>query len=181
MPRLVSVALCLFILLVTAGVGALLTESERRISPHEHASLVIAGKKLSVRYGRPYKKGREIFGALVPWDQVWRMGADEATTLTTEADLMVGSIEVPRGTYSLFTIPSQKGWTLIVNKVAKQWGAYGYDPGQDIGRTAMKVITDGPPVEQLTVTLEAAAEDKSRGALKMAWDKMLTSVEIVVR
>ena len=113
---------------------------------HESTSGTIAGKKISVEYGRPYKKGRKIFGGLEPLGKVWRTGADEATTFTTEADLMVGEIHVPAGTYSLFTIPDDGKWTLVLNKTAKQWGAFEYDQGQDLGRTPMKVSSvDSPP------------------------------------
>ncbi|MEN6535070.1 MAG: DUF2911 domain-containing protein, partial [Bryobacteraceae bacterium] len=105
------------------AVGMLLAQGRNRISPHEQTSATFDGKKVTVEYGRPYKKGREIFGGLVPWDKVWRTGADEATILTSDADLMIGSLHVPKGSYSLFTIPEKQSWTLIVNKVAKQWGA----------------------------------------------------------
>src|SRR5512145_2598141 len=100
------------------GSAALIQAQRQRVSPHETVSAVIGGKKVTIEYGRPSKKGREIFGKLVPYDQVWRAGADEATTITTEGDLMIGSLHVPAGTYALFTIPTQSEWTLIVNKTA---------------------------------------------------------------
>jgi hypothetical protein len=122
-------------------------------------------------------KGREIMGKLVPFGQVWRTGADEATVLTTEGDLMLGSLHVPAGTYSLFTLPTESDWTLIVNKTAKQWGAFKYDQGTDLGRAKMKVEKLSAPVEQFTITLDAQA---SKGTLKLAWEKTAASIPVMM-
>jgi hypothetical protein len=116
---------------------------KKRASPHETTSGSIGGAKITIEYGRPYKKGREIFGGLEPLGKVWRTGADEATTFTTDKDLMVGNIHVPAGTYGLFTIPDKKEWTLVLNKTAKQWGAFEYKQADDLGRTPMQVKTQG--------------------------------------
>lgn len=177
MSRRLGTAVSVGLLLATAG--GLMAAQEKRASPHEEVTATVSGKKITISYGRPSKKGREIFGALVPWDQVWRTGADEATTLTTEADLTIGTLQVPKGTYTLFTIPKQKEWTLVVNKVAKQWGAYTYDQKQDLGRTPMTVTTNPKLVEQLTLTMEAQGEKKV--VLKAAWDTTAASVPITVR
>jgi hypothetical protein len=149
-----------------------------RASPHDTTSSVIAGKKISVEYGRPFKKGRTIFGGLVPWGKVWRAGADEATVFTTGGDLMLGRLHVPAGSYSLFTIPTPEGWTLILNKTVKQWGAYSYNQGQDLGRVPMKVETRGNPTEQFTVLIEGTGGND--GVLKLAWDTTVASVPIMV-
>lgn len=159
---------------LTAPMGA----QQQRKSPHESTSGVIADKTITIEYGRPYKKGRKIYGGLVPFDQVWRTGADEATTLTTEADLMVGDIHVPKGAYGLFTIPTEKDWTLVLNKTADQWGAFNYDSGQDLGRTAMKISGLDAPLEQLTITIEPTSGN--RGTLKIAWDQTVAAADIVV-
>ena len=151
---------------------------EQRKSPHESTSGTIAGKKITVEYGRPYKKGRNVFGGLEPFGKVWRTGADEATTLTTEADLMVGEIHVPAGTYGLFTIPDDGKWTLVLNKTAKQWGAFDYDQGQDLGRTPMKVSAVDSPLEQLTISIEPTSGNN--GILKVAWDQTVATADIVV-
>lgn len=152
------------------------TAPEKRASPHEKTSVTIAGKKLEIEYGRPFKKSRDIFGALVPYKEVWRAGADEATTLTTEADLTIGTLQVPKGTYTIFVVPNAKEWTFVVNKVAKQWGAYSYDAKQDLGRAPMKTAPNATPVEQFTITLEAQGPNKA--VLKMAWDKVSASVTL---
>ena len=161
---------------MTAGV-VLLAQGQKRVSPHETVTEVFGGKKISIEYGRPYKKGREIFGGLVPFGKVWRTGADEATVLTTEADLMVGSIHVPKGSYSLFTIPDQSSWMLILNKVAKQWGAYKYEESQDLGRTKLEV-SQGPEVEQLTIDISKT--NNGKGAITMKWDKTIAVAPIMV-
>jgi len=176
MRKTVSVVVCLTLLIAAAGL--LLAQAEKRASPHEKTSATIGGKNITIEYGRPYKKGRVIFGGLVPWGQVWRTGADEATKLTTEADLMLGKVHVPKGSYSLFTIPGEAEWTLVINKVADQWGAYKYEQKQDLGRTAMKVESSASPVEQFTISIDAQGE--RRGVLKMSWDKTTASVPIMV-
>jgi DUF2911 family protein len=156
----------------------ILVFAQQRLSPHEQMSGTIAGKKITIEYGRPYKKGRKIFGGLEPLGKVWRTGADEATTFTTDADLTIGTMQVPKGTYALFTIPNQKEWTLVLNKTAKQWGAFSYDQKMDLGRTAMKVETLSSPLEQLTITIEA--KSGNQGLLKITWDTTAASVPITV-
>lgn len=169
------------ILLTAAALGVatlVLAQAKKRASPHETVSATIAGKAISIEYGRPYMKGRKIMGGLVPFGEVWRTGADEATTLTTAADLMIGGAHVPAGTYSLFTLPTEKGWTLIVNKTAKQWGAFKYDQAQDLGRTPMKVASLSAPVEQFTIAIESTGG--SNGVIKMSWENTQASVDIMV-
>jgi hypothetical protein len=148
---------------------------EKRASPHADVTAVLAGKKIAVSYGRPYVKGRAIFGGLVPWGEVWRTGADEATTFTTEADVVIGGLKVPKGEYALFTIPTEKQWTLVVNKTAKQWGAFKYDAAQDLGRVPMTVAGAAKPVEQFTIEMVPAGKQVT---LKLLWDKTVASVAI---
>lgn len=147
----------------------------QRASPHADVAATLAGKKVTVSYGRPYMKGRVIFGGLVPWDQVWRTGADEATTFTTEADVVIGGLKVPKGEYALFTIPTEKQWTLVVNKTAKQWGAFKYDAAQDLGRAPMTVTASTKPVEQFTIEMVPAGKQLT---LKLSWDKTVATVAI---
>jgi hypothetical protein len=142
-----------------------------KASPHQQFTAKAGNATITIVYGRPSKKGRKIFGGLEPYDKVWRTGADEATTFTTDRDLTVGTLKVPAGTYSLFTIPGQKEWTLVFNKVANQWGAFKYDPSQDLGRTSMKVEKLATPTEQLTISL-------SGSVLRIAWDDTAASVPI---
>jgi hypothetical protein len=148
---------------------------DKRASPHAEVTAVLAGKKIAVSYGRPFMKGRAIFGGLVPWGQVWRTGADEATVFTTEADVVIGGLKVPKGEYALFTIPTEKQWTLVVNKTAKQWGAFKYDVAQDLGRVPMTVAGAAKPVEQFTIEMVPAGKQVT---LKLMWDKTVASVAI---
>ena len=163
-------------LILLAGVIA---ARQNRASPHDTAELALNGKKISITYGRPYLKGRKaVGGSLVPYGQVWRTGADEATKLTTDADLMIGNLAVPKGSYALFTLPTESGWKLIVNKTADQWGAFKYDEKQDLGRVDMKVGKTGAPVEQFTISLTKAG---SGGVLKLEWENTSASVDIKVK
>jgi len=165
----VAVAASFFV----AGVAV---ADKERASPHDKVSAVVGGKHVTIEYGRPGKKGREIFGALVPWAKVWRTGADEATTLTTDGDLTIGDLKVPKGSYALFTLPGQKEWQLIVNKTPKQWGAYSYNAKDDLGKATLAVAAVAVPVEQLTIAVEPAGDKKA--TLKISWDKTVASVAI---
>ncbi len=158
--------------------GSLMVQGQRqRASAHESVTATMGGKKVTIEYGRPQVKGREIFGKLVPYDQVWRTGADEATVLTTEGDLMLGSLHVPAGTYSLFTVPGQKEWSIVVNKTAKQWGAFKYDAATDLGRAKMTVKTLSSPVETFTIMLETKGNS---GTLKMQWAGTEASIPVMM-
>lgn len=153
-------------------------ESEpERLSPHESASATIGEANITITYGRPYKKGREIYGGLVPFDAVWRTGADEATTLETDRDLMLGPLHVPAGKYALFTIPAEAEWTMIVNKVSDQWGAFSYDEAEDLGRVQMGVAATEEMTEQLTIGIEAG--EGPNGVLSIVWDMTSATLPIV--
>lgn len=169
--KVIAIAAVSIALLLPATTRA----QEKRASPHADVTAALGGKKLTVSYGRPYMKGRAIFGTLVPWGQVWRTGADEATTFSTEADVVIGGLKVPKGDYALFTIPTEKSWTLVVNKTAKQWGAFKYDAAQDLGRVPMTVAAGSKPVEQFTIEMVPAGKQVT---LKMSWDKTVASVAI---
>ncbi len=154
---------------------AVVAMQRQRVSPHETVEATIGGKKVSITYGRPYLKGRKaVGGSLVPYGQVWRTGADEATVLTTEADLMIGSLAVPKGKYALFTLPTETGWKLIVNKTSDQWGAFSYKDADDLGRTDMKVGKTASTVEQFTISLTG-------GVLKLEWENTSASVDVKVK
>ncbi|HBY59707.1 MAG TPA: hypothetical protein DEH78_07775 [Solibacterales bacterium] len=170
MQRKAFLTLTLFALAAGAAFG-----QRPRVSPHETVTAMVGGKKVTIEYGRPYLKGRKaVGGQLVPFGQVWRTGADEATKLTTEADLMIGTLAVPAGSYALFTLPEEKGWTLIVNKTAKQWGAFNYDAAVDLGRTAMKITALSAPVEQFTIEVTGSA-------ITMRWENTEASVPVKLK
>ena len=168
----VTAALCL-----TAAVAAAQTQKKAPLSPPAKADVSIGGKQVTVEYSAPSKRDRVIMGELVPYGKVWRTGANAATTLKTEADLMIGTLHVPAGTYTLFTIPNEKEWTLIVNKQTGQWGSR-HDAGQDLGRVTMKVTPVKDTVE--TFAIDVKPGEAKRGTLTMTWENTQASVPIIV-
>jgi hypothetical protein len=144
-------------------------------SPHEKTEWTVDGANISVTYGRPYLKGRDL-AKLTPAGKVWRTGADEATTLTTDRPLTFGSVKVPAGTYTLFTIPSGDEWQLIINRQTGQWGTQ-YDESKDLGRVPMKASKTASPVEQLTISIEDTAQG---GVLRIDWGGVRASAPFTV-
>ncbi len=133
-----------------------------RASKNGETVATIGDVEVTLLYGRPNVKGREIWGKLVPYGEIWRTGANEATTITFSGDVSVEGEPVAAGTYSLFTIPGEEEWTLIFNKVAEQWGAFNYDSDQDALRVAVT------PVEIEHVESMDFAVDESTITLRWA-------------
>ncbi|KAF2518708.1 DUF2911 domain-containing protein [Flavobacterium salilacus subsp. salilacus] len=127
MKNLKKIALFIVMLSVTGIASA----QGKKASPAETATGKINGANITIEYSSPSVKGREIWGELVPYGKVWRAGANDATTFTTDKPLMIEGKELPAGTYSFFVIPEKESATVIFNKEAKQWGAYKYDEGKD--------------------------------------------------
>ena len=177
MRRVLLALLPLAFLLCTAQPAR---SQEQRKSPHEKVTVTVGGATITVDYGRPYMKGRKIFGGLEPYGKVWRTGADEATTFTTDKDLMLGSLHVPAGTYALFTIPGEKEWTIILNKVAETFGAFDYEKNkaQDLGRIKAPVEKLSTPIEQLTISI--LSKGGSNGALRIVWADVSVTAPIMV-
>jgi hypothetical protein len=142
------------------------------LSPPDSVKTTVAGAALAVRYSRPSARGRVIFGNVVPWNQVWRTGANQATVLETSADLVVAGTTLPAGKYSLWTIPSPAGWKLIVNKNTGQWGTE-YDAQYDLARLDMQVEPLPQPVEQFTIAIEPRGNG---GVLKLEWEQTRASI-----
>ncbi len=145
-------------------------------SPHETVEYSIDGATITLTYGRPYLKGRPL-ASLTPPDKVWRTGADEATTLTTDKDLTIGSLAVPAGTYTLYTLPSADRWKLIVNRQTGQWGTV-YQENQDLGRVDMTSGKLDKPAEQLTIAIVPQA---GRHTLEIHWGDMRQSAPLAVK
>ncbi|HYE72187.1 MAG TPA: DUF2911 domain-containing protein [Blastocatellia bacterium] len=175
--RIIILSVCL----IALAIGAIAAISQQQqASPRGSAEVTVNGKKVSIDYGRPSMRGRKVYGGLVPYGQVWRTGANKATHLTTEADLMIGNLTVPKGTYTLFTIPSENGWKLIINKHTGQWGIP-YKPEyeqEELGRVDMKVAKLNSPVEQFTISLNQA---DGGGTMKMEWENTSASVDFKVK
>ena len=142
-------------------------------SPHVRVDWGVSDANISIVYGRPLLKGRTVGDSVEPLeDKVWRLGADEATTFTTDRDLMVGDVHVPAGEYTLFAITTGGATELIVNSETGQWGT-AYDESQDLGRTPMTVETVDSPAEQLTFHIEDSV-------LRFEWGATRASVPIMV-
>lgn len=165
------------ITLVIASVTAFADDKGSRPSPPAKAETTVAGKKVTIAYNSPRARGRKVYGGLVPFGQVWRTGANEATVLKTEGAITIGGTKVAPGTYTVFTIPGESGWKLVLSKRLTDkngkpaWGAFEYDESQDVARVDM--TTEGLPaaVENFTIGFE---NDK----LVMDWETTRASVAL---
>ena len=170
---------------VLLTLSPLAAQEKPRVSPHETVTATVDGNEVSIVYGRPYSKDpksgekRKIWGALVPFGKVWRMGADEATLLTTKQAIDLNGTNIPAGTYSLFFLPEEKGSAkLIVNKQTGQWGTK-YDEKQDLARIEVTKEEAENTVDQFTVSIES--EDSGGGVLQMMWEDAQYSVPFTVK
>ena len=158
-----------------AGLGkSFAARSLGTLSPPDSVRASVAGASIAVRYSRPSMRGRVIFGNVVPWNEVWRTGANQATVFETSADLVIAGAPVPAGKYSLWTLPSPGGWKLIVNRNTGQWGT-DYDAQYDLARLDMKVEPLRQPVEQFTIAIEPSGKG---GVLKLEWERTRVSVPV---
>jgi hypothetical protein len=150
-------------------VGANATAQEKKIlSPRDSVFLSFGNDSISVNYGRPSIRGRVIMGDLVPWNKVWRTGANEATHLKTNFDCQIGGVPLPKGTYTLWTLPSPTGWKFIINKQTGQWGTR-YDARQDLARFDATVEPLSTVVDTFTIALIPSGN--SEGRLVLSWEK----------
>lgn len=175
MRKLITLSLCT---LLTAAVAIAQDAPKPPLSPAAKAEATIGGKKITVNYSAPSKRDRVIMGGLVPYDKVWRTGANAATTLETETDLMIGSLHVPAGKYSLLTIPTQKEWTLIVSKQSDLRGSSNYDEKQDLGRVKMAVSQVRNTVE--TFLIDVKPSGAKNGTLSLTWENTTATVPVTV-
>lgn len=181
MNSLRSTILVLSALLLSAS--PLLAQEKPRVSPHETVSATVGDAKITIVYGRPYTKDpksgekRKIWGGLVPYGQVWRMGADEATLFTTDKGVSIGGTSVAPGTYSLYLWPEDGSAKLIVNKQTGQWGTK-YDQSQDLVRIDLVKQTLEKPVDQFTIVVDKTMAD---GVLKLMWENIQYSAAIAVK
>lgn len=167
-------ALCCTVLISSLSFAQ--EDKKSRPSPPAQASVSLNGHTVTIDYGAPSMRGRKIFGGLVPYDHWWRTGANEATTLKTDVNLRIGDLGVPAGTYTLYTIPERKGWTLIVNKQTGQWGTK-YDQTQDLGRVKMiDGVLPSSPVETFKINFEHTRGNTTE--LHLHWET--TNVAVTV-
>jgi hypothetical protein len=147
------------------------------LSPRDSVKTTVAGAALYVDYGRPGKRGRTIFGTVVPYGDVWRTGANAATQFRTDKALDFGGTVVPPGFYTLWTVPQKDGWTLIVNSETGQWGTE-HKADKDLFKIPMKVSTLPAVVEKFTISIEPAPEG---GVIHMDWDTTRASANFAVK
>jgi Protein of unknown function (DUF2911) len=166
-----------------AGVMPLAAQ-QKRTSPHETISKVVDGNRVTIVYGRPYTKDpksgelRKIWGGLVPYGKIWRLGADEATLVITQKPVLLGGTAVPAGAYTLFMLPQADGSAkLVVNRQLGQWGLQ-YDEKQDLARVDLKKDPAAAPADQFTMSIDKAPD--GGGVVKLIWEDTQYSVPFTV-
>lgn len=164
-------------LLVIAGIHSFAQESnKKRSSPLAIVSMKYKDAYLKITYSQPQKRGREIFGQLVPFGQVWRTGANEATEITLTKNIQINGFLLKAGTYSIFTIPEKEKWTIIINTEVGLWGAYNYNSKLDQIRFTLPVqILSGELYESFTIQLDQRNEVAD---LNLFWDRTKISIPI---
>jgi hypothetical protein len=171
------VALPFVVFVVAAFSAAPQADKSKRPSPPGTAEITLKGKKITIDYSRPSLRGRPM-DTLTPAGKVWRTGANEATALTTDADLTIGGASVPAGKYTLYTLPSEGAWKLIINKQTGQWGTI-YNADQDLVRVDMEKSKLSAPVEQFTISFKAKSADSAD--LVLEWENTQLSVPVKVK
>jgi len=179
MKRILISALTLTVALFAQGKR----NQNNPLSPARDASVTINGKTISISYSAPSMRNRAIFGpngivAKDPTAPVWRAGADNATSIHTDADLTIGSLAVPKGDYTLFVLPEPGKWQLIVNKQTGQWGL-SYNQAQDLGRVPMTTTKAPSPIETFYIKLSQAGGNK--GKLEMGWENVVASADFTAK
>ncbi len=170
MNRRARVLGALVLALIALPVLAERGDDANRKSKNGKTEGVIDGVEITLEYGRPNVKEREIWGGLVPYGKVWRTGADEASTISFSADVTVGGQKLAAGTYGLFTVPGESEWVFVFNSVADQWGAFGYDAGKDVLRVAAK-----PAPAEHVESLEFVVAGSS---VVLRWEKLAVAFEV---
>ena len=163
---------------IVAFIGFMQLKNTKSFSPEDEVVFEQADLTIKVFYNRPSKKGREIFGGLVPHDQVWRTGANEATTFETNKDLVLEGQTLKAGKYSLWTIPRESTWTIIFNSEHGQWGLNSKgeanrNPELDVLKVDAHAVSQEREFEQFTIAFEKTGEDAE---MVLIWDKTLVSV-----
>jgi hypothetical protein len=159
LPLLIALAA-----LAAAPVLAQRGDDAKRPSKNGRTTGTVAGVNVVLEYGRPLVNGRAVWGSLVPWGEVWRTGANEATTIAFDKDVLIEGQKLAAGTYALFTIPTEKSWTVIFNKTAQQWGAFKYDAAQDALR-----VTVTPAVGEMVEAMDFVVEGDQ---VVLRWEKL---------
>ena len=163
MTRSLSLAALALLLAAPGALAQARATDEARVSPNARVGTTVGTTEVDVTYGRPSLRDREVFGdatLLAPAGEVWRVGANEAPTITFSGDVFLEGEMVPAGTYALFAVPGDE-WTVILNKVANQWGAFRYDAGQNQAELTVTPVTDAPMQEQFEIRFTDVDEDSA--------------------
>ena len=172
------VALLFAFILFTNSGQAQNNKKDLRISPKAAVIQIVGFTEFRIDYSRPGVKKREIWGKLVPYDAVWRAGANEATKITFSTDVTVEGKKLKKGSYSLFAIPGKNDWTIIFNKVADQWGAFEYNESEDALR--VKVKTEKAIWQEwLSYTINKASETSA--VIRLEWEKIKVPFKVEVK
>ena len=172
-----TTALALAFVVASGLASARLIGQRPRVSPHETVEGTVGAAKISVTYGRPYMKGRQIFGGLVPYGRVWCPGADEATVFESNHDLQFGDLKVPAGPHTIWILPTADNWTLIISKEESGFHTR-YYPNLDLGRLALQKHALDTPIEQLT--FEIRETSPTQGTLALRWANTEVTVPFTV-
>jgi hypothetical protein len=148
------------------------------LSPPAVATATLGSTAITINYSSPRMRGRKIIGGLVPYGQVWRTGANAATTLKTTGELKIGTLTVPAGTYTLYSLPTENLWTLIVNKQTGQWGTV-YDEKQDLGRVQLTAASGTMGLENFLIEIQPKGGNK--GELHLRWENTDVFVPILAK
>ncbi|MFT5617695.1 MAG: hypothetical protein ACI85I_000920 [Arenicella sp.] len=152
--------------------SAFAQDKSKRKSPPMKAETNLKGGNVKIEYGAPSTRGREVWGKLVPYNKIWRTGANEATTFEIEKDVEIDGKLLKAGKYALFTIPDANEWTIIFNSNPNQWGAYNYDPELDVLRVKVKPTASKTPHDQFKVDIS------KKGEVRIFWDKLAVPFEV---
>lgn len=177
--RFLLPALLVFALAAAPALAQQRDGSLPRLSPNAQVGITLGVTDVVVHYGAPAVRDREVFGSLVPYDQVWRTGANEATTLTVSTDVRIEGQDLPAGTYGVFSIPGEQSWTFIFNGTSEQWGAYQYDEARDVLRVEVPV-REAAFTETMTFTFEdfALGGATDAASLVLRWADVAVPVRI---
>ena len=182
MRKFALIAVSLFVVAMFASAQMNMSDDKsKRPSPPANAACKFSdGKTIKIDYSSPRAKGRKIFGAasekaLVPYGEIWRTGANDATTFVTDTNVTVGGKAVPAGSYTIFTVPKADAWSLVISKKTGEWGTDYPGEKEDLVRVPMTVSKTSAPVENFTIAFDQAG---SKCTLQVEWENTRASVEI---
>lgn len=171
MKKYLQIVLPLLVVALCAGAVLAQGDKSKRPSPPAQATGQVGAATITIDYSTPSVRGRELWGALVPYGKVWRTGANEATIFNTTGDLTLGGKTLPAGKYGLFTIPNENEWVIIFNSVWDQWGHYNYDTTKDVLRISATPGSSEEFVENMTFTV-------GDGQVRLLWGNLILPIPV---